>query len=98
MGDSEEAPGSWFWSGSALAVVNVCGVNQQIKDLGLSLFLFVTLSFKYNKHFLREGNIRKKKSHDLIDEYCFLNCTGSSKTGLKAMIVRIQTWLSKMCL
>lgn len=39
VGDLDEIPGSWLLSGPALAIVTICGVNQHMESLSLSLSL-----------------------------------------------------------
>ena len=39
LGDLEEAPGSWLQIGAALAIVAIWGVNQQVEDQPLCLYL-----------------------------------------------------------
>ena len=42
LGDLEEAPGSWLWIGSALAIVAGWGVNHWTEDLLLCLsYLYI---------------------------------------------------------
>ena len=47
VGDWEEAPGSWLWSGVAPAIAAIWAVNQGMEDsASLCLCLSVTLCFK----------------------------------------------------
>lgn len=44
MKDPEKALGSQLWTGPALTVMAICGVNQFMKDLSLSLCPVLLLS------------------------------------------------------
>lgn len=41
VGNSEEAPGSWLQAGPAPAFEEICGVNQEMAALSLSLSLIL---------------------------------------------------------
>lgn len=53
MGDLEESPTSWLQISSASIIVAIWGVNKEMEDLFLSLFLSVKPAFQVeiNKSF-----------------------------------------------
>lgn len=44
-GDFDEVSGSWNGSGPTLAIVAICGANQQMEDFFLSVFPSLLLPF-----------------------------------------------------
>lgn len=60
VGDLEEAPSPWLWTGSTPTIVTVWGVNQPMEDLSLPSFPHLHLKVSRDK-------MDSSKSHEMLN-------------------------------